>query len=100
MSLHLFRVIQASVINTTHYQQIKKMCIYEVLMNRKSEKMGLVPYNFDPKGYVVTHSPLIFAGYNNCYKFTRSWKLIRYIFLCRNLAITDITSMTSLLLNF
>ena len=35
-----------------YYQPIKKRFIYIVLMNRESDNMGLVPYNFDPE-YMV-----------------------------------------------
>ena len=39
--LILFRLIEISVLNTMH--------IINQLMNRKSDNMCLVPYNFDPE---------------------------------------------------
>jgi len=49
-SLLLFRLIQESVITTnTHYQAVKKMYIYRVLMNSELHNMGLAPYDFDPE---------------------------------------------------
>jgi len=53
-SYHLFQVIQASVINTIQifYQPIKKMYIYQVLIDKESDNMDIVPYNFDPEYWV------------------------------------------------
>jgi hypothetical protein len=37
----------------TQYQPVKKICIYWVLLNVKSDNMGLVPYHFDAEYSVV-----------------------------------------------
>jgi hypothetical protein len=44
-SLLLFRLIQASLSyeHNVHYQPIKKMYIYPVLLNKEADNMGLVP---------------------------------------------------------
>jgi sensor c-di-GMP phosphodiesterase-like protein len=44
-SLLLFRLIQAlpRYEYNVHYQPIKKMYIYSVLMNKEADNMGLVP---------------------------------------------------------